>query len=1624
MELEDIDDSQSELDRVDSPVTRINHDTTTHVASSNEVLFGEHTLESLSNLTNEELLALNSENVVVEQIGDSRIGVITIMYINPNGTRELVYIRRCDNVRSVITPEFIRFSSQRHINTTSQWVYDNRTALEIEQMLPVDRILFENTHPQLRFIRNSDADLGVNWTEVRDENNSTVAIIDVSILTRTSVGNDGISIQSHESNTTVNSDGIHVEDNTHELIANEYNVVVVNHELTPTTDADVVIPGTTITLANIEQMDWYQRHRLTNEIRGLRFRDSQSELGSTNNEEYTEVIYSNNVIGVIDRRHLNQVSITDNNITISNPYNQLTLTDHDIQWMRDHNQSTLRGFMSNINNRLEEINMDMEWLLEHPSLTDRYVVCRGSRILVPIVDAVFYIPRAIRKASTYSLDSLREVDTVMGESNISLRPLIDWCKSTESDISLPDDNNEAISLNSCVNICKTFRDTIKGPLELLSYKIQEVEKQQSNSGTTDEFDTVDGYEYFTVKNENIRYVPTPTYNTLQIINIPDTLLNKINAITAETNIFKIVLRKNVIYDTNGKYIKEFYIYAKDNKIYCPQITHNSNGCVVEYTDGINISFDSKLEFNPYTLWMSGELSIMYLLPQDSLVAKKPTIKCDIIDAKNALKLHESDVRYFYKPSIISEDNEYYKMIFSVDNDYEIPDKLEFVFKEYCFGNTWSIQWNRDSLVEPSSRSESKINNGYWSGYNRQGHLNAKVISKWNLRPSNKVSDCYGCWVTIKKTELHDKLITNEGSGLMHSLLKNYKHEFKLEMNDGTIIDGAQWNMSCNFENHLSDGLSNSLHPGYYGTVILYISMDSTSGIRTDLVDKVYIDIYVDESSTATRLSFKPDGFHKQKDGKVYLDIIPVNDTIEMIAYDWSDSSISSSKDIELYLCKDLTDPIDEVNWDPSTNAFKYIIDQQFYDIKPNPNAATTLYTDFNITSSKIITADNITTMRSDLNVLTNNFDVVSYDVKDITSKVDVLNAEMSETKRVTQHLQEDIDETRIIADVALAFGVGSVVTQIGSAGLSFITKAGTSMLSTCAAETLNYEMTTVGVQILPAIPVGYSARTVTPQGVNAPLTDLTPLIEWCNSEYESIPEIKYDEFENNKTTATSLNTTFDICNHFRHSLKPAFKLLTDKFEELENREYISQSNLIRDDVIDVVGKYSKGVVQLEAEDDITDGIIKARLMVRKVSEFNDVDYEENIITINIVNGEISEYQGTSDFPEASINGKQITIANPHKLQVTGVSIKENTAIRRMEFTTNDIAYTCDIDALHKKIDAIHEQTQANDKSLASTLNEFPTVDEVNTALKNNMINMDNLYTKEEADEKYRSKNDLIYKDAVDVPFENVQDSSGSWEVKIKLIRGIRLVGTISNNDGFVKEFDYLFDYNGVITADGDVNVAFEIDGTTYYLTYYKSDSNGLCFYIDNGEDYFDTKLILAEKILKQDKIALKSEIPEPVDLTDYATMVDLDGYALKSDYDALKSKLDSLESRIASLVNKLTRIKYTFNVTNSNTIHYQFEKQLNEYDGTLYLTYNETRDNVTSVNEIKINISFNVNNTPKYEYQCEPNKICLNNIEFPLSSSNLMINATANYILINSSFFTSNGILAEDNTKNEIHSLL
>ena len=71
---------------------------------------------------------------------------------------------------------------------------------------------------------------------------------------------------------------------------------------------------------------------------------------------------------------------------------------------------------------------------------------------------------------------------------------------------------------------------------------------------------------------------------------------------------------------------------------------------------------------------------MYLLNQNTIESTIPEIKCDIITAKNALNLHESNIAYVYKPSFINESDDNYSMTFNIPDDYSLPTGMEFSFK--------------------------------------------------------------------------------------------------------------------------------------------------------------------------------------------------------------------------------------------------------------------------------------------------------------------------------------------------------------------------------------------------------------------------------------------------------------------------------------------------------------------------------------------------------------------------------------------------------------------------------------------------------------------------------------------------------------------------------------------------------------------------------------------------------------------------------------------------------------------------------------------------------------------------------------------------------------------------------
>ncbi|KAK8871989.1 hypothetical protein M9Y10_007741 [Tritrichomonas musculus] len=64
--------------------------------------------------------------------------------------------------------------------------------------------------------------------------------------------------------------------------------------------------------------------------------------------------------------------------------------------------------------------------------------------------------------------------------------------------------------------------------------------------------------------------------------------------------------------------------------------------------------------------------------------------------------------------------------------------------------------------------------------------------------------------------------------------------------------------------------------------------------------------------------------------------------------------------------------------------------------------------------------------------------------------------------------------------------------------------------------------------------------------------DITPIITWCEEEYKDLDELPFTDENNNPDTGTLiLNGALDLSNMFRDLLKPCFKWLAEKVNELE-----------------------------------------------------------------------------------------------------------------------------------------------------------------------------------------------------------------------------------------------------------------------------------------------------------------------------------------------------------------------------------------------------------------------------------------------------------------------------------------
>ena len=147
---------------------------------------------------------------------------------------------------------------------------------------------------------------------------------------------------------------------------------------------------------------------------------------------------------------------------------------------------------------------------------------------------------------------------------------------------------------------------------------------------------------------------------------------------------------------------------------------------------------------------------------------------------------------------------------------------------------------------------------------------------------------------------------------------------------------------------------------------------------------------------------------------------------------------SQTRAIELLMRKDMVVKTDEINWDGESNPIKYIIDKKFYTIEPTPTACTTLYTDYNITSSKVITADNITTMASDLNMVANQTDILTADLDALKSNIANYMERVKLQEEKTQHLKDMAKGFAVVIASAGVFQIGVTLMEKGIENLEYM----------------------------------------------------------------------------------------------------------------------------------------------------------------------------------------------------------------------------------------------------------------------------------------------------------------------------------------------------------------------------------------------------------------------------------------------------------------------------------------------------------------------------------------------------------------------------------------------------------
>ena len=152
------------------------------------------------------------------------------------------------------------------------------------------------------------------------------------------------------------------------------------------------------------------------------------------------------------------------------------------------------------------------------------------------------------------------------------------------------------------------------------------------------------------------------------------------------------------------------------------------------------------------------------------------------------------------------------------------------------------------------------------------------------------------------------------------------------------------------------------------------------------------------------------------------------------------NTTSNTKDIELFVQKDVVS-VDVTLKAISGNIFDAINRKKYYQVKPYPESCSTLYTDLCIQSSKIITANNLTTMATDINYVQNfTYDLQAM-IESVNNKLNTFIEELKEQQEQTAAINAEVGGFMIMTS-----GLALIENVMGNIGeLSFLADDGMEM---------------------------------------------------------------------------------------------------------------------------------------------------------------------------------------------------------------------------------------------------------------------------------------------------------------------------------------------------------------------------------------------------------------------------------------------------------------------------------------------------------------------------------------------------------------------------------------------------